>query len=127
MAVAPGFEVVVIVRGFEWCCCWVEVVEVWEEGEAEEAFPCWIAEWALKAARKFERKGRWVDILAWLFMCILYCVLCSWMWMWGPMRRSVSNAAMRAVDIAGGGVEGNTVAQRGEASCFHLQLAFLLS
>jgi hypothetical protein len=70
--VAPDFEVVVMVRGFEGCCCWAEVVEVWdgwEEGEAEEALPCWIAEWALKAARKFERKGRWVGILASFFMC----------------------------------------------------------
>jgi len=67
--VAPGFVDVVIVRGFEGCdeevvvcdvCdCWVEC----EEGEAL----LWIALWALKAARKLERKGRWVGILASLF------------------------------------------------------------
>lgn len=37
-----------------------------EEGVA---FPdCWIAEWALNAARKFWKKGLWVDILR---MCLL--------------------------------------------------------
>jgi hypothetical protein len=53
--VAPdplGFVAVVIDRGCDGdavCVFWD--VEAKEEGE-EVAFPCWIAEWALKAARK---------------------------------------------------------------------------
>lgn len=34
-----------------------------DEGE-EVAFPCWRAEWARKAARKLERKGRFDGIFA---------------------------------------------------------------
>ena len=60
VVVAPpeGFVDVVIVRGCVGegvCCCVVE--------EGEVALPCWIAEWARKAARKLARKGRWVGIV----------------------------------------------------------------
>lgn len=54
VAPADGFVDVVIVRGCageEACCC--------EEEEGEEvALPCWMAEWARKAARKLAKKGR---------------------------------------------------------------------
>lgn len=59
--VAPVLVVVevVIVRGFEgevvWDC------GCWDEGE-DVAFPCWIAECARKAARKLDRKGRFVGM-----------------------------------------------------------------
>jgi hypothetical protein len=67
--VAPGLVVVVMVRGFEvwgeeeavvlWACdCW-----------GEEVALLWIALWALKAARKLERKGRCVGMFASVFMC----------------------------------------------------------
>lgn len=65
VVVAPdGFEDVAMERGCEgeeacWCCC------EGEEGE-DVAFPCWMAEWARKAARKLAKKGRWVGIV--LFM-----------------------------------------------------------
>lgn len=35
------------------------------------ALPCWIALCALNAARKFDKKGRWVGMSASLFMCAL--------------------------------------------------------
>ena len=74
VVVAPGFEVVEdIVRG---CvdegvdaevvvvCVDCEVGDMLEDGEeAELALPCWRAECARKAARKLERKGRWVGML----------------------------------------------------------------
>jgi len=71
VVVAPGLVVVVVVvmvRGFEgevglWVCEAVEVCACCEEGE-EVAFPCWRAECARKAARKLERKGRFVGIIS---------------------------------------------------------------
>jgi len=65
VVVAPGFDVVVIVRGVAAeACAWEEVVVCvcWEEGDGV-AFPCWMAECARKAARKLERKGRFVGML----------------------------------------------------------------
>jgi len=69
VVVAPGLvvAVVVMVRGFEgevglWVCEAVEVCACCEEGD-EVAFPCWRAECARKAARKLERKGRFVGII----------------------------------------------------------------
>lgn len=59
VVVAPadgGLVEVLIVRGCEGEVC---VVCVLEEDEGEEvALPCWIAECALKAARKLDKKGR---------------------------------------------------------------------
>jgi hypothetical protein len=67
--VAPdpfGFVAVVIDRGCDGDeACVFGDVEVREVGE-DVAFPCWIAEWALKAARKLAKKGRWVGI----FLCL---------------------------------------------------------
>lgn len=63
VVVAP-FVLVVIVRGEDV----VPVDGYWEEGwegeDVGEAFDCWVvrAEWARKAARKLERKGRFVGI-----------------------------------------------------------------
>jgi hypothetical protein len=66
VVVAPEgcFVLVVMVRGCEGCDggCWLCACWDGEEGE-DVAFP-WIAEWARKAARKLERKGRCVGILA---------------------------------------------------------------
>jgi hypothetical protein len=67
VVVAPdGLADVVIERGCDgdevWVCVWC-----WEGEEGEEvAFPCWMALWARKAARKLAKKGRWVGIV--LFM-----------------------------------------------------------
>lgn len=66
--VAPGLVAVevVMVRGFdgEDTPCEVDVLCVCEEEEGDEdAFPCCRAECARKAARKLERKGRFVGIL----------------------------------------------------------------
>jgi len=61
VAPAEGLVDVVIVRGCEGddeCGC----VLCDEEGE-DVALPCWIAEWARKAARKLAKNGRCVDIL----------------------------------------------------------------
>ena len=68
VVVAPGFVEVVIVRGVEEefeeeCVVVEEVVCVCVLVEGEGPFPCWRAECARKAARKFERKGRFVGIL----------------------------------------------------------------
>ena len=62
---APGLVLVVIVRGFEGEVCDCVVDEVCEgcDEDAEEALPCCMAEWARKAARKFERKGRLVGMV----------------------------------------------------------------
>lgn len=64
VAPVPGFEdadaEVVMVRGCEgdellgWVCC--------EEAGEGLALPCWMAEWALKAARKLAKKGRCVGM-----------------------------------------------------------------
>jgi hypothetical protein len=65
VVVAPGFAVVVMVRGFDAEGCEGEVVVVWvcwDDGEGD-AFPCCRAECARKAARKLDRKGRCVGIL----------------------------------------------------------------
>jgi hypothetical protein len=84
VVVAPGFVDVVIVRGLEVVVFGYEEVlgEEWEVDVGwEEAFPCWMAEWARKAARKLERKGRFVGIsfsfsfLFSLFMCNGICVV----------------------------------------------------
>jgi len=62
VAPAEGLVDVVIVRGWEGEVC--VVWGWWEEEEegAEVAFPCWMAEWARKVARKLAKKGRCVDI-----------------------------------------------------------------
>jgi len=73
VVVAPGFDEVVMVRGFEGEVCVVMLVEC-VGCEEEEAFPCWIAECARKAARKFERKGRLVGIFAVFGVAFVYAV-----------------------------------------------------
>jgi len=60
--VAPGLEVeadVVMVRGCEGedAVVWALVCGCCEE-EGEGVLPCWMAEWALNAARKLAKKGR---------------------------------------------------------------------
>lgn len=65
VVVAPdGFVDVVIVRGCEGddaaVACGCDEDEAAGDGVA---FPCWMAEWALNAARKFAKKGRCVGML----------------------------------------------------------------
>jgi len=61
VAPADGFVDVVIVLGCdgeEECGC-----VFWDVEGEDVALPCWMAECARKAARKFAKNGRWVDIL----------------------------------------------------------------
>jgi hypothetical protein len=97
----PAFVDVVIVRGFEG---WEEDVVVWagwdewdcwEEGEA---LP-WIALCALNAARKLERKGRWVGMFASLF--IEYSWYGSNASMANRVEFGIESWEEKAVDIAG--------------------------
>jgi hypothetical protein len=69
----------VIARGFvDADVTWVEEVAVWWEDccdddavdEVEEEV-CEMAEWARKAARKFERKGRFVGMIPLLWSCVV--------------------------------------------------------
>jgi hypothetical protein len=69
--VAPGFEEDVMARGCvdEEGVAVLVVCEGWEV-DGEEAFPCWMAECALNAARKLAKKGRWVGIVG---CVVLFC------------------------------------------------------
>jgi len=80
VVVGPGFDVVDvdIVRGEETVCEGEEVVVCvcWDEEGEEDAFVCcWRAEWALNAARKLDKKGRFVGIF-------LVCFDFGFLWTW---------------------------------------------
>lgn len=64
VALAGVLVVVEIVRGLDAvCACEEDAVCEGCEALGEGPFCCWMAEWARKAARKFAKKGRWVDIV----------------------------------------------------------------